>query len=220
MKWIKWLLIYHLSSGQWPDLKAVHSTYHRRTDGLPTWVIQSKDTQLWSNSSFPTIIYLGSIIAFLLLCHSYSFFLCPHITHIHSHLCIYGVFFNSKIVHCNDILFDDVSQLEIRFTKKYSYLTGTDWQRVYGPSDLVSISVGKTRVVCVSSDYKAWMRVGISAEAPAGTHWVRLAGSMRQIEIYENDEATVLWGTTNSLTTDDYSMTNAYYQIIPKGITI
>ena len=61
-EWIKWLLIYRLSSGQWPDLKAVHSTYHRLSDGLPTWVEQSKDTYSWSTSSFPTIIYSGSII--------------------------------------------------------------------------------------------------------------------------------------------------------------
>ena len=77
-EWMKWLLIYRLSSGQWPDLKAVYSTYHRLTDGLPTWVEQSKDTYSWSTSSFPTIIYSGSIISFF-LCHSYSLFLCPHI---------------------------------------------------------------------------------------------------------------------------------------------
>ena len=27
--WMKWLLIYRLSSGQWPDLKAVHSNFHK-----------------------------------------------------------------------------------------------------------------------------------------------------------------------------------------------
>ena len=80
---MKWLLIYRLSSGQWPNLKAVHSMlhiYHRLTDGLPTWVEQSKDTCLWSTSSFPTIIYLG-------LNHFFSFFVI-HIlfsfTHIYS----------------------------------------------------------------------------------------------------------------------------------------
>ena len=66
-EWMKWLLIYRLSFGQWPDLKAVHSTYHRLTDKLPTWVEKSKDTCSWSTSSFPTIIYLGSIISFLSL---------------------------------------------------------------------------------------------------------------------------------------------------------
>ena len=58
-EWMKWILIYRLSSGKWPDLKAVHSTYHRLTDGLPIWVEQSKDTYSWSSSSFLTIIYLG-----------------------------------------------------------------------------------------------------------------------------------------------------------------
>ena len=77
MKWLG-LLIYRLSSGQWPDLKAVHSTYHRLTDGLPTWVEQSKDTCSWSTSSFPTFIYSGSIISFLSLSIIFIF-LCPHI---------------------------------------------------------------------------------------------------------------------------------------------
>ena len=54
-EWMKWLLLYRLSSGKWPDLKAVHSTYHRLTDGLPTWVKQSKDTCSWSTFSFLTI---------------------------------------------------------------------------------------------------------------------------------------------------------------------
>ena len=70
--------VYRLSSGQWPDLEAVHSTYHRLTAGLPTWVEQSKDTCSWSNSSFPTIVYSGSIISYLSL--SFIFiFLCQHI---------------------------------------------------------------------------------------------------------------------------------------------
>ena len=34
---------YRLSTGQWPDLKAVYSIYHIITSGLPTWVEQSKD---------------------------------------------------------------------------------------------------------------------------------------------------------------------------------
>ena len=55
-EWINEVVfIYRLSSGQWPDLKAVHSTYHRLTDGLSTWVQQSKDTCSWSISSFNTI---------------------------------------------------------------------------------------------------------------------------------------------------------------------
>ena len=82
-EWMKWLLIYRLSSGQWPDLKSVHSTYHRLTDGLPTWVEQSKDTCSWSTSSFPIIIYSGSIISFLFL--SFIFFF-PLPTYIHLHL--------------------------------------------------------------------------------------------------------------------------------------
>ena len=40
--------------------------------GLPTWVEQSKDTCAWSTSSFPIIIYSGSIISFLSL--SFIFF--------------------------------------------------------------------------------------------------------------------------------------------------
>ena len=35
-KLMKWLLTNRLQSGQRPDLKAVHGTYHRLTDGLPT----------------------------------------------------------------------------------------------------------------------------------------------------------------------------------------
>ena len=80
---MKWLLIYRLSSGQWPDLKAVHSTYHRLTDRLPTWVEQSKDTCSWSTSSFPTIIYSGSIISFLSCSIIFVF---PLPTYIHLHL--------------------------------------------------------------------------------------------------------------------------------------
>ena len=34
---------YHLLSGHWPDFKTIYSTYHRLTNGLPTWVEQSKD---------------------------------------------------------------------------------------------------------------------------------------------------------------------------------
>ena len=80
MEWMKWLLIYRLSSGQWPDLKSVHSTctYHRLTYGLPTWVVQSKDTCSWSTSSFPPSFIQARAFLFF-LCHSYSFFLCPHI---------------------------------------------------------------------------------------------------------------------------------------------
>ena len=77
-EWMKWLLIYRLSSGQWPDLKAVHSTYHRLTDGLPTWVEQSKDTCSWSSSSFPTIIYSGLNHFFSFFVIHISFFLWPH----------------------------------------------------------------------------------------------------------------------------------------------
>ena len=40
-EWMKWLLIYRFLSGQWPDLKAVYSTYHRLTHELPTWVDKS-----------------------------------------------------------------------------------------------------------------------------------------------------------------------------------
>ena len=75
---MRWLLIYRLSSGQWPDLKAVRSTYHTLTDGLPTWVEQSKDTCSWSTSSFPTSFIRAQSFLFF-LCHSCSFFLCPHI---------------------------------------------------------------------------------------------------------------------------------------------
>ena len=53
---MKWLLIYCLLSG----LKAIYSTYHSLTNGLPTWVEQSKDTvihgqlPLFSSSRFYT----------------------------------------------------------------------------------------------------------------------------------------------------------------------
>ena len=43
-EWMKWLLVYRLSLGQWTNLKAVHSTNHRLSDGLPTWVEQYKET--------------------------------------------------------------------------------------------------------------------------------------------------------------------------------
>ena len=43
-EWMKWLLIYRLSSGQWLNLKVVYSTCLTLTSGLPTWVEQSKDT--------------------------------------------------------------------------------------------------------------------------------------------------------------------------------
>ena len=42
-------------------------------------VEQSKDAYSWSTSSFPTIIYLGTIIFFLSFFIIYSFFHCPHI---------------------------------------------------------------------------------------------------------------------------------------------
>ena len=75
---MKWLLIYRLSSGQWPDLKAVHSTYQRLTDGLHTWVEQSKDTYSWSTSSFPSMIYSGlNHLFYFFVIH--ILFLCPHI---------------------------------------------------------------------------------------------------------------------------------------------
>ena len=57
------------------------------------------------------------------------------------------------------------------------------------------------------------MRVGISAEAPAGTHWVRLAGSMRQIEIYENDEATVLWGVHSQPGSNQFDQNPVFSQL-------
>ena len=50
-EWMKWLLVYQLSSGQWAYLKAVHSTYHRLTDGPPTWVEQSNFTWKWADVS-------------------------------------------------------------------------------------------------------------------------------------------------------------------------
>ena len=66
------------------DLKAVHSTYHRLTDGLPTWVEQSKDTCSWS--TFPTIIYLG-------LNHFFSF-LVNHIRFSFAHI------YSSSFIRC------------------------------------------------------------------------------------------------------------------------
>ena len=64
-------------------LKVVHSTYHRPTSGLPTWLEQSKDTYSWSTSSFPAIIYLDTYISFLSLT---SIFFLPLQTYCHLHI--------------------------------------------------------------------------------------------------------------------------------------
>ena len=79
-EWKKWLLIYRLSSGQLPDLKAVHSTYHRLTDGLPTWVEQSKDTCMFMVNvlfSHHHLFVLNHFFSFHVI--NILFFLCPHI---------------------------------------------------------------------------------------------------------------------------------------------
>ena len=80
------------------------------------------------------------------------------------------------------------------------------------PADnLVHISAGLTRVVVVSDDFKAWMRNGISADTPAGYYWVRLVSNMRQIEVFENEKALVLWGEDSVLIGNGYKV---YNQII------
>ena len=78
IQWSGYLYIYHLSLGQWPDLKAIHSNTTDWWYRLPIWVERSKDTYLWSPSSFFTIIYSGTIISFLPLSCIYSFFLHLH----------------------------------------------------------------------------------------------------------------------------------------------
>ena len=57
-------------------------TFHISTNGLPTWVEQSKDTYSWSTSSFPTIIYSATFISFLTLS---SIFFFPLPTYFHFH---------------------------------------------------------------------------------------------------------------------------------------
>ena len=63
----------------------VHTT--DLTDVLPTWIEQSKYTYSWSTSSFPIIIYSGTIISFLSL--SFIFFF-PLPIYMHMHLHLYG----------------------------------------------------------------------------------------------------------------------------------
>ena len=88
---LKWLLICRISSGQWPDLKAVYITYHNFTNcffylgrtkhssikiNQLIMVVQQmmmKDTCSRSTSSFPITIWLGTIIFFFFRYHSFFF---------------------------------------------------------------------------------------------------------------------------------------------------
>ena len=78
-EWMKWSLIYRLSSGQWPDLKAVHSTYHI----LNWWAAYLGRTEqghmfmvnfLFSHHHLFGLNYIFSFFVIHIL-----IFLCPHI---------------------------------------------------------------------------------------------------------------------------------------------
>ena len=72
---MKWLLIYCLSSSQWPDFKAVQNTYHR----LPTWIEQSKDTNSWSTSILSRHHLIGHYHLLSIFIMHFSFSFCPHL---------------------------------------------------------------------------------------------------------------------------------------------
>ena len=50
----------------------------------------------------------------------------------------------------------------------------------------------------MSSDFKAWIRVGISSDVPKGLYWFPMNGNNNQrIVLYETDELLVLWATAS-----------------------
>ena len=87
-EWMKWLLIYHLLSGQWPHLKAVYSTYHRFI-GLPTWVEQSK-THIYGQLPLFPPLFIQALSSLFFHYHLFSFFHCPHIFFLHFY-CVWWV---------------------------------------------------------------------------------------------------------------------------------
>ena len=143
-EWMKRLLIYLLSSGHWPDLKAVYSTYHRLTDGLPTWIEQSNDSL--STSSFHIIIYSGAFISFLSLSSIFLFFHYPHIF-------IFIITVRAGYLYVTDTLSTpaiteppSVECQELLILSQIKCMCGQNWPRCIVPSERLYV------IVIVSSD--------------------------------------------------------------------
>ena len=71
--------------------------------------------------------------------------------------------------------------------------TGTEWRAVEGRR-FSSISSGRDLVVAVNSEGEVWLRTGLGPDTPAGLAWLRLAGKMRQVDIYQSGTVVALWG--------------------------
>jgi hypothetical protein len=92
--------------------------------------------------------------------------------------------------------------------------TGTQWLSVDGPlgaGTLTSVSSGK-HVVAVADDAgRLWLRAGVGPDTPQGVAWLRLAGHLKQLEVYETDDVIALWGVDFTPTTQQI-----YYKVISK----
>jgi hypothetical protein len=90
--------------------------------------------------------------------------------------------------------------------------TGTQWLTVDGPlgaGTLTSVSSGK-HVVAVADDAgRVWLRAEVGPDTPQGVAWLRLAGHLKQLEVYETDDVIALWGV---------DFTSPYQQIYYKFI--
>jgi hypothetical protein len=79
--------------------------------------------------------------------------------------------------------------------------SGTDWKQIPGPANagtLASVSSGKHVVAVADGSGRVWLRMGVGPDTPGGVAWLRLAGVLTQVEVYETDTVIALWGCQTS----------------------
>ncbi len=63
---------------------------------------------------------------------------------------------------------------------------GSKWVKVEEDKKMKSLSVGNDLIVAADVGDKLFVRAGVSAHLPTGTHWEQLRGTGSQINVYEN----------------------------------